>query len=265
MRVVCVDDEKIALKNILLSLEEIESVTEKEGFTNPLKCLEYLKEHKADVAFLDIHMREMNGLEMAKQVKDIDSDISIIFLTGYSEYAVEAFKQHVSGYLLKPAGVDEIRKELEYVKKDQVTELKKGVVMQTFGNFEVFYDGKPIHFSRSKSKEILAYLVDRKGAGVTMSELASIIWEDGMYDRSRQKQMQTFVSEMGKALKSVGAEDIIIKNRTGIAIDKGKIECDYYAFLEGDVKAVNGYSGEYMSNYYWGEFTVGYLDSQKDY
>ena len=263
MKVICVDDEKIALESILYTLNEIEEVTEKIGFRSPEKCLEYLEENSADAAFLDISMRKMNGLALAKLIKEKRPEIYIIFLTGYSEYALQAFKLHASGYLLKPASTEDIQEELANIKNEHSNyDTKKRIRIQTFGNFEVFADEKPIPFIRSKSKEVLAYLVDRKGAKASLSEIAGILWEDGMYDRSRQKQMQCFISDLVKSLKAVHAEEILVKDRTGIMIMKDLVDCDYFRFLEGDAKAVNAYMGEYMSSYYWGEFTIGALDSK---
>jgi len=45
-------------------------------------------------------------------------------------------------------------------------------------------------------------------------------------------------------------------------VNKDLIDCDYYRFLEGDVRAINSFTGQYMSAYSWAEFTTGYLDNQ---
>ena len=62
-----------------------------------------------------------------------------------------------------------------------------------------------------------------------------------------------------KSLKKFGAEDVIVKNRLGIAIDPDKIDCDLYRFMKGDPTAINAYRGEYMSPYSWAEFSNGRL------
>ena len=53
-----------------------------------------------------------------------------------------------------------------------------------------------------------------------------------------------------------------MKNRQGILVNTHIVDCDYYRFLEGDVRAVNSFTGQYMSAYSWAEFTVGYLEHQ---
>ena len=68
-----------------------------------------------------------------------------------------------------------------------------------------------------------------------------------------------------KALKDAGIEDIVIKSRREIAIDVSKVDCDYYAAISGDMTQMNAFSGEYMTNYSWAEFTLGELISKKNY
>ena len=66
-----------------------------------------------DAAFLNIEMPVMNGIELAKRLKDIASNINIVFVTGYSDYAVEAIGMSASGYLMKPVSAEQVKRELE--------------------------------------------------------------------------------------------------------------------------------------------------------
>ena len=70
------------------------------------------------------------------------------------------------------------------------------------------------------------------------------------------------VNLIGALSDYVGAKDIILKGRQGILVNTTLIDCDYYRFLQGDVRAINSFTGQYMSAYSWAEFTTGYLDSQ---
>jgi len=135
--------------------------------------------------------------------------------------------------------------------------------VQTFGNFDIFVNNKPLVFGRLKAKEAFAYLIDRKGSSVTIAELASILWEDREYDRSLQNQTQVIISSMMKTFKDNSIEDIVIKNRNQIAVNRLKIKCDYYDYLNLDVSAINAYKGEYMSNYSWAEMTAGELAAKR--
>ena len=161
---------------------------------------------------------------------------------------------------------DDVKKELDHLAKtSESKELKsnKDLFVQCFGTFETFYKGEPVGFNRSKSKEVFAYLVHRRGAVVSSPDIAGIIWEDGMFGLSRQKQLQTIISDLRKTFDQLGLKDIIVRTKLGIAVDKSKFDCDLYRFLKGDINAINSYLGEYMINYYWAEFTTDYLDSVK--
>lgn len=259
MKVIAVDDEELILHDIVSQLRGIERISEAVGFSDALAAIAYLRENEVDVTFLDINMRPMDGLALAKQIKKISPKTYIIFLTGYSKYAVDAFKLKVGGYLMKPVSSEDIETELDFIKNCEPQQSTARIRVQTFGNFEVFADDVPVAFRRSKSKELLAYLIDRKGASVTLSETAAILFEDREYDRSLQNQMQTIVSDMMKSLKNAKSEHIIIKSRNSMAVDTLAFECDYYAFMRGDIGAVNLFMNEYMTNYSWAEFTVGSL------
>lgn len=133
------------------------------------------------------------------------------------------------------------------------------LTIQTFGNFEVFYDGRPVDFSRAKSKELLAYLIDRRGAAVTTAEACSVLWEDKEYNFSLQRQFQTIVSDLIKSLKRHKSDHIIRRKRNCLSVDVSGLECDFYKLLAGDKDAKVQYHGEYMSNYSWAELTAGFL------
>lgn len=75
-----------------------------------------VRENSCDIAFLDIKMRGMTGIELARQLKDIQGDINIIFVTGFSEYSLNAFRLYASDYLLKPATPDAVRQELGHLR-----------------------------------------------------------------------------------------------------------------------------------------------------
>lgn len=259
MKIIVVDDEALAMEHLARIVRQVRPEDEVFSFQKPSLALAYLECTEVDVAFLDIEMFGMNGIELARRCKEIQRDINIIFVTGHADYAVDAFALHASGYLLKPPSKDRVYEELAHLRVSPTPQGDKKLRVQTFGNFEVFSNGEPIGFARGKAKELFAYLIDRKGAGATPGEISAVLWEDKEYTLSLQKQFQTLVSEMMKALRTAKADDIIIRKRNYISVAVDKIDCDYYRFLEGDVRVINQYSGEYMSNYSWAEFTTGYL------
>jgi nicotinamidase-related amidase len=165
---------------------------------------------------------------------------------------------------MKMCQIDIIEQENGQAAVEQKPEGKK-VVIQTFGNFQMFVDEVPVKFSRKKSEELLAFLIDRRGAGVTNAEIASILFEDKEYSRSVKNQVQTIISQLIKTLREYGVEDILIRQWNSLAIRQNKVQCDYFDFLTHKKESgMMKFSGEYMSNYSWAEYTNGYLIQQME-
>lgn len=153
------------------------------------------------------------------------------------------------------------RNALEAMKACQIDILEeeaKKLTVQAFGKFQVFVDGKAVHFSRSKAKELLAFLVDRRGAGMSTAEIATALYEGKEYNRSVKNQVQTVISELNKALEAVGIRNCLIRNWNSLAVNRDRLQCDYYDFLEGK-EGCQQFEGEYMTDYSWAEYTTGYL------
>ena len=255
MKILIVDDEQMALEDAKDVAEKVQPKAEIFGVNTCSRALEIAEREKPDVALLDIEMPGMNGLELAKRLKEIHDSINIIFVTAYSEYALEAFSVYASGYLMKPLQGEQLKHAFENLRYP-VT-YKKGILrVQCFGNFEVFYKDEPVAFARNRAKELFAYLVDRKGASVNTAELCSVLWEDSVKSEKNRHYLRNLVADLKKALHECEADDVFIYKRNQFAIDPGKIECDYYHFLRHDVAAINSYHGEYMKQYSWAEFSI---------
>ena len=275
MTVVAVDDEEISLMCLEAVLDSMDDVDKVLTFSNAEDTIDYFKTGKADAAFLDIQLYlsggTLNGLMLAAKIKELCPECHVVFVTSCPEYAVDAFKLHVSGYIVKPVTREAARKELDYIIMEkraasnargfvEEKEEESKVRVQCFGNFEVFWKNKPIIFQLSKAKELFAYLVHRKGASVSMAELAAVLFEDKEDGLSVQSQIRNLVASMRKTFSSRGCPDLFNKSRGYISVKTDLIDCDYYSFMNGDSDAINEYSGEYMAQYSWAEFTVGYLE-----
>jgi len=262
MKILAVDDEIHALNMLKTAIIEVSPDSELYTSQSSDSALKLAREISVDVAFLDIHMAGKDGIALAYELKTINPKINIIFATGFSEFMKQGFDMHASGYILKPITADAVKRELENLRNPIDWGTGKKVKVVTFGNFEVYVDGVPVKFERKQSKEIFAYLVDKRGTSVTYAELAAVLWENGEYDRTQQKNLQVYIASLAKSLNTAGARDLILKSRSGILLDTKNIDCDYYRFLDGDTRAINSFAGQYMSAYSWAEFTTGYLDYQ---
>ncbi len=255
MRILCVDDERLALQMLEQAVKKAKPEAQVLAFKFQDELIDEAAKNGCDVAFLDIHMRGMNGVEVAKELKKINPKMNIIFVTGFSEYTGDAMRLHASGYIMKPVTKEKVEAELSDLRFPIVPKSDALLRVQCFGNFDVFTpDGKPLHFERSKAKEVFAYLVHRHGSSCTKKEIAAILFEDMPYDSKQQIYVQKIMSALMKSLREAGAEKVIEKSYNNIAVNVKLIDCDYYRFEELDAGAVNAYQNEYMSQYYWAEF-----------
>ncbi len=255
MRILCVDDEPLALEMLSQAVEEAKPDAEIKAFRKPSELLAEASENGCDIAFLDIHMRGMTGVELAKELKTVNPKMNIIFVTGFDEYTGDAMRLHASGYIMKPVTKEKVEAEITDLRFP--IEPKKDALLkvQCFGNFDVFTpDGTPLRFERSKSKEVFAYLVHRHGSSCTIKEIAAALFEDEPYDAKQQTYMQKIISTMMKSLKKAGAAKVINKSYNSLSVNVNTLDCDYYRFQELDAGAVNAYECEYMSQYYWADF-----------
>lgn len=260
MKVMCVDDEELILDMIRTMCADMADVDETEGFTSPEEALEWLEDNEPDIALLDIDIPGMDGIMLAKAIKDKHPGTAIIFVTGYSQYAVDAFSMHASGYLLKPISRDRLEQEMEYAIESRGMARRSHIMMRTFGNFDLLVDGNTVAFSRSKSKELLAYLVDKQGSSVTRAEAFAVLWENGVYNRSMQKQLDVIIRSLKTTLHENGISEILEMKSGSLRIKPELVDCDLYRFIQGDPDAVNSYTGEYMNAYSWASLTEAYMD-----
>lgn len=257
MNTITIDDKQLAVNAMIQNMKELDPEGNHVGLISPLEALSYARAHHIDVAFLDIEMPEMNGLEMAEALKKIQPEVNIVFVTGHKEYALDAHNLFASGYLVKPADVSDVEKVLVHLRHP--VQNSGRLKVRCFGSFEVFAHNRPIVFKRAKCKEIVAYLIDSRGASVTMGELISILWEDGGNLVSRNSQLRTFISDLRKSLSDAGFDEVLIREYNSLAIRVDMVDCDFYRFINREPEAVREFMGEYMRQYSWAEERIAEL------
>ena len=259
MNIIATDDEDLALKSLIRAINEAHPNLTPIGFTNAKDCLSYAEQNPCDVAFLDIEMRDMNGITLAKKLKKINPQLNIVFVTSYTEYQGEALSIYVSGYVQKPATKAKIQRELENLRFPIKPLPSKYLKAQCFGNFDVFVDDKPLKFKYTKTKELLAILVERNGATLTSNELMGILWEDEAVHKA--SYYHNMLRDLSNTLEQAGHGEVLDKKRGTLAIVPSKIVCDYYDWFKGVPYALNAYTGEFMTQYSWAEKTLGSIEN----
>ena len=155
---------------------------------------------------------------------------------------------------LKLNSVEKVKKELYDLRRP--IPKRNRLRVQTFGNFEAYVDGMPIAFKYSKTKELLAYLIDRKGALCTIGELQAVIFED---DSGHESYMKSLRRDLLETLEAVGCGNAIAQQRGKLGIVPDNLDCDYYDWCDGKRMGIV-WQGEYMVQYSWSEYTAGVLE-----
>lgn len=259
MKVICVDDEPLAVEYTLGQCALLPEIDEAKGFTKAQSALDWLCEHSADLAILDINMPEIDGITLSARIKQMRPETAILFLTAYKEYAFDAYAVHPTGYLLKPVSQEKLAAEVRYACGGTRHSSHAHIHIKTFGTFDVYVDDRPVSFKLAKSKEMLAYLVDKQGSGVTRAELFAAVWEEGLYDRRMQKQLDVYIRSLRETLQEYGIPEIMEMEKGVLRVKPETFICDAYLFYSGDSDTINAYRGEYMSSYSWASMTEAIL------
>ncbi len=266
MKIIYVDDEKAALINYQYDNKERTDIKEQAYFQKPYEAIAYVSEHEVDAAFLDITMPEMDGIELGKELKKINPLIEIIYVTGYDNYALEAYKVGGRAYLSKPYTEEELDNAYALLKRlisthnteetqtKQVDESKK-IHMRTFRNFDMVVDGTIIAFTNAKAKELLALLVDHRGGSVTSAQIFYKLWEGKEYNSTTSTYVRRTIRALRQQLEECGVSEILVTSRAMQSVDTSKFTCDYYEVLDGSQEYAKAYKGYYMTQYSWSEET----------
>lgn len=179
MKVIIVDDESFAIEALEYVLEDMADVEVVGTFENTDDALDFVSKNHVDLAFLDIEMPGFTGIELAGYLKDAAPDIRTVFVTGYNNYAQQAFDVEAVGYILKPFTAERVQAVIDKVSRTASQKPENDVVFRTFGRFDIFVKGELLIFKSQKAKELVALCVDHRGGVVTMEEAIDKLWEIG--------------------------------------------------------------------------------------
>ena len=260
MLIFALDDEPPMLRAAEKAVREAAPAAEVMTFSLPAAALKAVEEQKRlpDIAFIDIEMPHMNGLEFAVRLKTLSPGTRIVFVTGFTRYAYDAYKMRAHSYILKPLTAEAVREELEFLPKPPVPEPDK-LYVRCFGHFEVYWQGQPLIFARKQAKELFAFLIDREGAACSAGDIAAALWEGDRDMKAARQRIRTILSGLRADLRNIGMENVLIRERRQLAVRRDMVDCDYWRMLAGDAAAINAFHGEYMTEYSWAELTAGRL------
>ncbi len=260
MNILAVDNNVNDLEKIRTILEGLSTDNTFLFYENALSALAKAREEEIDVAFLATDTPELSGLDLGRYLQELNPYVNLIFVSADTKPAYDALRLHASGYIMKPCNENDVAAELEMLRFPEQRKKYKRVFAQTFGNFELFVDGKPVDFKYTRTKEVVAILVNSRGAQTTSGEIIANLWEDDADPEKKMSYLRNLRQDLCNTLRKYKLEDIILKQRGSMAIVKDRIECDLFDWLEKKNDSQYKYLGDYMNQYSWSEFTHAELD-----
>lgn len=239
MKVIIVDDEDLSLKRLNRILIESGEVEVCGAFHDPEEACAYAVENSFDAAFLDITMPRISGMHLIGELRKHHPSLPIVLVTGYEEYAVQAFDKDVIDYVIKPVTAERLNRSIKRLRAQLVHESvatpepavpATKLTVRMFGEFTVHGGAgadNPLKLRTPKTEELLAFLLYKKST--SRDALADTLWKD----LSPQKAWTNINSTLYYVRRAIGDNSdvpIILKDRNGIRIDREAIDCDLYEF-----------------------------------
>lgn len=221
MKAILIDDEPLALEYLELQIKKISTMKVAGKFTHfeVQKHINLLNE--IQIAFLDIEMPQTSGIELATQLLEINSSLIVVFVTGYQEYAIQAFELNALDYIMKPIQLDRLRKTLQRI--EEKLQMQASEVCSAQNLLEINVSGElslsindeemKLKWRTSKSLELFLYLLHNFGKFIHKTELMEILWPE-MEEEKAFPQLYTAIYHTRKTLHPV-REHISIKNVSG--------------------------------------------------
>ena len=260
MIILAVENDKKALEKLSGHIRSAHPDAELICLDSSPAALASAREKEIDVAFLRTDLSEMNGLLLGSYLKELYPFINLIFLTDEKSDAFEAMAMRASGCLLLPATGKAVSGELEELRYQPGQKNNRRIFAQTFGNFDLFIDGKPVAFKYTRTKEVVALLINNRGSQTTNGEIIASLWEDDGDPEKKMSYLSNIRQDLMNTLTKLKARDIILKQRGSMAIATDRIDCDLYDWLEKKQKSRYQYLGDYMNQYSWAEYIHAELD-----
>jgi len=279
MNVILIDDEELALNYLEYRLKELPDI----HIVGKYKDADAGKAHAVsdavDVVFLDIHLNQINGLELAEQILEKRPSSNVVFVTAHSDYAIQAFELHAFDYILKPVGKDRLAKTLQRVRErigeraptaatvePASRELRLRLFQQV--GIETGEQLTPFRWRTTRAQELFLYLLQHRGQLVRKSALVDLLWPK-FEPAKAYSQLYTAIYHIRKTLEPFG-DHIRLSNATDgymMMLDNVNLDVDAWenqvaalAPLSEDAiqdyeNLIGRYPGDYLKDceYWWAE------------
>ncbi|MEF2965304.1 response regulator [Paenibacillus sp. M1] len=277
MKVILVDDERLALNHLEQLLQKLDMNLEIIGkYTNPLEARSEIIRLEAEIVFLDIHLPELNGIELAEQIIERKPRTQVVFVTAFNDYAVKAFELNAVDYIMKPISKERLAKTVERITAraqavpdhEVADSADRHIRINMFRqvSIETEQDGRILpQWRTTKAQELFMYLLQHRGQLIRKSTLTDMLWPEYQPDKV-YAQLYTTIYHIRKTLQPFGDHIQIVNTTEGYILQLDRIELDIEEW-EARLRALppisaesiprheevsKMYTGDYLQEYgYW--------------
>lgn len=275
IKAIIVDNEELALEFMKRKLNEFDEIEVVASYTDSKDLIEKLQLLEFDVAFLDIEMGEVSGIDIAEQLTNLNRDIQIVFVTAYQDYAIQAFEMNSVDYLLKPVIKGRLVKTIKRLENKKIQQnpsprekIKREDILSinSLGDLSVTFLGSIIKWKTAKVKELFAYLLTHQGSYIDRDILLNQLWP-GLDYRKAKVYLHTSMSYLRQLLKEYGYSEAVTfqDNKYKLTLDKFTWDIQLFDYIEiinpitlpSQVEKIKNlqkaYKGDYLQNegYLW--------------
>lgn len=270
VKAILVDDEPLALDFLERQLKKVSDISIIHKFVNFNLSKDTAILEDIDVVFLDIEMPEINGLELAEKILEIEPTIIIVFVTAFSEYAVQAFELNTLDYIVKPVQLDRLEKTLARIEEKinylNTTPTPDNNILRINVCRELSFEvtkghAEVVQWRTAKAQELFLYLLLHTGKTVRKSDLAELLWPEIDFSDD-YSQLYTAIYHVRKTLSTFGNHFILKNVADGYHLNIKNVSIDIVEWEQNiksgppiDIKSIADY--EIMMKPYTG----GYLEA----
>jgi len=253
INVIIVDDETTSLQLFLSQIVDKHEINYHFFHDSLEEIRNFVLANSIEAAFLDIKMPTINGIDLAQDLININSNIKIVFITGLNltmEDLPSKIVNNVIGFMYKPFAGTVLTKYL-----NKISDKHSRLDVSMFDSFTCFVDGKPVKFSSSKSEELFALLLTYAGKVLTMSDAIYHLWPDKDIDKAKILYRDA-VWRLRKTLNDYNFNCVDFQ-KAHLLLKTNNISCDYWDYIKG---LNDNFAGDFLSSYDWSNDYLTRLD-----
>lgn len=234
MKAWLIDDERHCLDELAWLLKQYPDLELAGMDTDPAKALGSIAERPPDAVFLDIDMPKIDGLELALRIQEQCPGVTVIFVTAYARYALDAFKAHPLDFLLKPVRRERLDDCVAHLRKQYILLHPEGAVRNSlmfrcFGTFELICENE-VKWGTRRVRELLIYLIGRNGSPASKPELLDALF-NGQEDKSTVHNLYMTIYRLKSLLYTLDPERKLIRLEEDNALIIAPGVCDFCDFM----------------------------------